>query len=507
MKRNEQKSAQQIKLGTLTSYIGIAISIVTGLLYTPWMIRQIGQSDYALYTLATSLITMFTIDFGMSAAVSRFVAKYNAEGKTEETNNFLGLVYKLYSAVSAIVFVALLVVFFFIDQIYASLSPAELERFKVVYLIAGCYSVVSFPFVTFNGILNAYERFVELKVCDLVNKVLTVLLIAGTLILGGNVYTLVAVNAIVGLATIVVKFFIIRKNTDIKVNFRYFSKGKLKEIFGYSLWSTAGSVAHTYLINITPSILAMVANSVEVAVFGFAHSIGTYVYMLAMGVDGFFLPKVSRMVADHNKPDDFLNLMVQVGRFQLYIIGLITVGFLVVGRDFVLLLMGEQYESAYYCVIFYLIQSIICHPQQIADTMVTAMNRVKERALISIAAAVVNVGLSYIISRYWGAVGAYISICMAILVRTLFMNILYKKKLKLKVGRFFLRCHLALLPAFAVAFVLSFFATSWLGNGSWMKLVAKVLIVCVMYAISAFFFGTNKEEKSLIQDVLHIRKK
>ena len=83
-------SSKQIKLGAMLSYFTIAFNIVAGLIYTPWMITQIGQSNYGLYTLATSLITMFLVDFGMSAAVTRFVAKYNAEKDQEKVNNFLG---------------------------------------------------------------------------------------------------------------------------------------------------------------------------------------------------------------------------------------------------------------------------------------------------------------------------------------------------------------------------------------------------------------------------------
>ena len=70
------------------SYFTIAFNMLAGLIYTPWMIKQIGQSNYGLYTLATSLITLFVMDFGMGAAVARFVSKYNAEGKQDKVNNF-----------------------------------------------------------------------------------------------------------------------------------------------------------------------------------------------------------------------------------------------------------------------------------------------------------------------------------------------------------------------------------------------------------------------------------
>ena len=43
-------SQKQIKLGAMISYAAIAINIVATLLYTPWMVRQIGQANYGLFT-------------------------------------------------------------------------------------------------------------------------------------------------------------------------------------------------------------------------------------------------------------------------------------------------------------------------------------------------------------------------------------------------------------------------------------------------------------------------
>ena len=66
-------SSKQIKLGAILSYLSIFINIVTGLLYTPWMIDSIGQANYGLYTLAISVTSLFVFDFGLSAAVTRFI--------------------------------------------------------------------------------------------------------------------------------------------------------------------------------------------------------------------------------------------------------------------------------------------------------------------------------------------------------------------------------------------------------------------------------------------------
>ena len=62
-------SSKQLKMGVLLSYISIGVNILTGLIYTPWVISTIGQENFGLYTLAMSVISIFVFDFGLSSAV------------------------------------------------------------------------------------------------------------------------------------------------------------------------------------------------------------------------------------------------------------------------------------------------------------------------------------------------------------------------------------------------------------------------------------------------------
>ncbi len=58
-----KSSSWQIKAGAIMSYVGIIVNMIAGMIYTPWIIPNIGQSGYGLFTLASSLISMFMVDF------------------------------------------------------------------------------------------------------------------------------------------------------------------------------------------------------------------------------------------------------------------------------------------------------------------------------------------------------------------------------------------------------------------------------------------------------------
>ena len=107
---------KQIKIGAVISYLAIFINVAAMLIYTPWMKNQIGMENYGLFTLANSFITMFLMDFGIGSSVARFVSKYRAEGDLEAANNLVGMVYKLFILIDAVIFTVLFILFFFIEQ-------------------------------------------------------------------------------------------------------------------------------------------------------------------------------------------------------------------------------------------------------------------------------------------------------------------------------------------------------------------------------------------------------
>ena len=103
----------QIKAGAIMSYISLFITILIGIIYTPWMISSIGKSDYGLYVLAMSVINIFVFDFGLGDAIQRFVSKYLAEGRLDKVNKFLSVTYKLYILADVVIFIVLFSVYFF----------------------------------------------------------------------------------------------------------------------------------------------------------------------------------------------------------------------------------------------------------------------------------------------------------------------------------------------------------------------------------------------------------
>lgn len=494
-------SSRQIKAGAVISYIALAINILASLIYLPWMVGMIGKSNYALYTLASSFIALFMLDFGLSSTVSRFVAKYNAEGRTDAINEVISTVMWLYIIIDAIIFTVLGVLYFFVGRIYSGLTVEEIHVFKQLYLIVALYSIVSFPFLPLSGILNAYELFIQQKCAELFNKLFSILLIVLALLRGGDVRVLVIVNAISGVLTIILKLFFVKCHTAVQLKVRKFNKSVFAEVARFSVWVTVMSLAQRCIFNLAPSILGIVSNSTEIALFAPVNAMEGYFYSISAAVNGLFLATVSRYIAQKEE-EKIYSLMVRVGRYQFIVMSLVFIEFACIGRDFMICWMGEEFVGAWPCALILFVPDILIFTEQIANTTVIAKNKVKKQAIGYIIMAVCCVGLSFPLSKLLGSLGACMAIGIGYTVLFVYMNRLYYKELQINVFGFYRECYLKLtLPMTAVAIVGYFICNHVITISSWIGIVVKGAVVLVLY-FGVMFFSLNKEEKGMIKRLI-----
>ncbi len=489
----------------MLSYFAIILNVGAGLLYTPWMVRMIGQSQYGLYTLANSLLSLFLVDFGLSSATARYVSKYRAENDILKVNNFLGIIYKLYLIIDGIIFSTLIVVYFFIDIIYKNLTPIEIEQFKVVYIIAGLFSVINFPFVTLNGILTAYEEFIHLKLSEVFYRLFLVAIMIVVLLHGGRLYPVVVVNAAVGLAVIVYKFIVIKAKLPINVNFHYRDSSLMKELFGFSAWSTVSTLAQRLVFSITPTVLGIVANSTAIAVFGIVSTIEGYVFVFTTAINGMFMPAITRAFQKPDAEKELNPLFIGVGKFQYAINGLIVSVFFVVGMQFIELWMGNEYITAYYGILLTIIPGLFYNSLQIANTSLIVTNKVKYQACVNLFMGVINIVLAFVLSKRFGVLGACISIFIAFMVRNVLLNIICYKVLKLDILKFIRDCYIRMSIPICISVLIGFVINRIICPKGWMDLIIRGAVVSGIFVVSLFLFGLNKLDRKFILQYLRHR--
>ena len=447
------------------------------------------------------------MDFGIGSVVSRFISKYRAEGQEEKANQLLGLVTKIFLCIDLLIFIVLSVIFFFLQDIYKGLTEQEIQTFKLVFLVVAGNSVISFPFTILSGVFNAYEKFIELKLCDLFQKLFSIVLIIISIILFCDVVILVACYAISSVFTIIIKLIVLkRKVPHLKVDFKYKDKDLVKQIFAFSVWVSISMIMQRMYFNIAPSILGIISNSTEIAMFAPAASIESYFYTIATAISGLFLPTISRMIVEDKT--QIQNLLEKVGKFQIFVTCFMFVGLFCVGKDFMILWMGDDFKISAYCVIILILPSVITIPQQIANTYAIAENYVKSIAIADIIAAIFCIALSFLLGSKLGALGSSIAISVAYFVRFILYTNIYHKKLNLNMGHFFKKCYIRMLMPVLFCIIIGLFLNYILVKVTFLYFFIKCGIIVISFIILSFFLGYGKEDrKNFINYIKKYRRK
>ncbi len=502
----EKQSTKSISLGTILGYVALTLSIISGLIYTPWIKDAIGKSNYGLYTLSSSLINLFLIDFGLSATANTFLAKYKAKDDEEGISNFLAVMYRIFIVVDIVILISFTIVYFCIDYLYVGLTPEERESFKIIFLIAVSFSVLSFPCTVFSGVIQAYEKFVPLKLIDIAHRLIFIGSSATAILLGWNLIGLVIANFGSALLCYIFRYIYIRWKLKIKANFHFKAdKAFVKTVLFYSGWAAVNSIASRLVFNVMPSILGIVSDSDNIATFGFISQLEGYIYMFGNVMGGFFLPKIARL-KEENSREKIDNLSVKVAKIQLFLIGLIFAGFVCCGTDFInIWLKHDPSTNAIYLgTIMIIAYQLIYVPQIVFYNEMFISNHVKQLAIGSLIKAALNCGLAFLLGFYYGAFGAAISVAISRVFELLYTNIAYNNCLKINIGLFFRNVFLRAIPAFVVAIGASLPLALFLDIDEKLRFLICGVIVAILFALVYYLIVLTKEEK---KQLLHLIKR
>lgn len=429
----------QLKAGAALNYVVIVLNMFVGLLYTPYMLRMMGQSEYGLYSLVASVISYLTVlDLGLGNAIVRYTARYRAEGKIKEQYEMFGMFLVLYIVIGIIAFGAGLGLYYNVDCLFGeTMSLEELDKARIMILFLIFNLAVTFPMSIFGSIITAYERFVFPKIINIIRIFLNTIIMICLLEMGYKAVAMVVLQTFFNLFTLIINYFYCKHRLQIKIFFRNFQWGFLKEVAIYSFWIFLNVIMDRIYWSTGQFVLGALMGTTAVAVFAIAIHLENMYMQFSNAIAGVFLPKMTSMVTLNDNRKEISNLFIRTGRIQYIVMAFILTGFIVFGRDFINLWAGKDYENAYVITLLFFVSLTIPLIQNLGITILQARNQMKFRSLLYIVIASVSLVFQIILSQEYGGIGCAIAIAGALFLgQGLIMNIYYQIKQGLDIGIF-----------------------------------------------------------------------
>ncbi|MBQ3186875.1 MAG: oligosaccharide flippase family protein [Alistipes sp.] len=494
----------QIKAGILLNYATICLTMLLGLLYTPYMLRMMGQSEYGLYSLVASVIAYLTImDFGFGNAIVRYTAKFRAENKVEEQSRMFGMFLILYSAIGLLAAVAGALLYVNIDALFGdTMTDSELHKARIMMIIMIFNLAITFPFSLFGSIVTAHERFVFMKSLGIIRTLLNTVVMVALLAVGYKAIAMVVVHTVFNVATLLAQYLYCKYKLQVKIRFGRFQWGFLKEVSIYSFWIFLCIIIEKVYWNTGQFVLGAVSGTVAVAVFAVAIQL-VHMYMnFSMAMSGVFLPKISGMVAQHAPDQEISNLFIKTGRLQCLIVGMICSGFIVFGRQFITLWAGEGYENAYWICLLCFAALAIPLVQTLGPIVLQARNEMKFRSLLYAGFALLCVLLQVVLAKAYGGVGCALAILLVFLLgQGLILNIYYYKQQRLDIPRFWKEI-LKMLIVPTLLTIVGLYLIHRCTLDTIISLFAGIMAYGVVYVVAIYWMSMNAYERELFGSIV-----
>ena len=494
----------QLHSGVILSYLNLVISFVIPFVYTPLMLRLLGQAEYGLYSLSNSVIGYLTLlSFGFGTTIVRYIAKYRAEGRKREEEEAFGFFLMLYSALALLVMAGGMIVSFFADGIFEKgLTGGEISKMRILTLIMAFNTALSFPLSVFSSIAIAHERYFFRKVMDIVSTAAAPLANLIALYLGFASVGMALAATIVQLLLAPVSIVYCFRELKLRPRFVRLPGALVREMLGFSVFVFIGTLVDMLFWATDKVILGMLASTTAVAIYNVGGTFNNIVMQLSTSISVVLVPRITGMVITDTPKQEWSNLFIRVGRLQFLIIGLIASGFPVFGRVFIELWAGPDYADAFWVAALTMFPLCIPLIQNTGLSIVVAQNKHQFRAIIYLVIAIANVISTYLIVPYMGIIGAALCSCISYLLgQGLVMNIYYYKVTGLDIPRFWGNI-LRMAPVPGVMTAVGLFVLKAISLDGWMPFLGGVVVYSAIYCLLMYVFAMNDYERDIIRKPL-----
>lgn len=498
----------QLKAGVVLNYVVIILNTVVGLLYTPYMLRMMGQSEYGLYSLVASVIAYLTVlDLGFGNAIVRYTAKFRAEKKTEEQYEMFGMFFLLYLVIGIIAFGIGLGLYFNVGTLFGdTMTAVELGRARIMMLLLVANLAFTFPMSIWGSIIQAYEDFVFQKSLNIIRIILNTAVMICLLHFGYKAVAMVVVQTIFNILTLVINFIYCRRKLNIHIYFRFkhFHWGFLKEVAIYSFWIFLNAIIDRVYWSTGQFVLGAMVGTAAVAVFAIAIQLEGMYMQFSTAISSVFLPKVTVMVATNRSRKEISDLFIRTGRIQYIVLAYILSGFIIFGRQFIELWAGAGYSDAYMISLLFFIPLTVPLIQNLGITILQARNEMKFRSVLYIIIALVSLAMQIVLTRFFGGIGCAMGVSGALVVgQILIMNVYYRRRQDLDIKTFWKEISKMSIIPIVLIFSSMLVIRHFFALDSWGKLILGIAAFSLVYIPLFFRFSMTDEERNLFISMFH----
>jgi len=339
----------QLKAGVVLTYLSTILSALISFVYTPIMLKILGQSEYGIYTLVNSVVANLGIlSFGFGSSYMRFYSQFKVKQDEKNVAKLNGMYLAIFTLIATIALIAGLILMQNAENIFKKgLTASEISKAKILLCICVVNIAISFPASVFTSFITANEKYIFLKAVNMIKMVFSPLINLPLLILGFGSVGMVTATLIINIFADVLNVIFSIKKLNMKFNFKHFDFSLLKNIWVFSFFIFINIITDQINWNVDKFLLGMFQSSAAVAVYGIAAQLNNHYTTIFWSLSNVFIPRINTIVSSGNGDGKLTELFVKIGRIQFIVLALILEVYVFFGKYFIIKWAGAEYETSY----------------------------------------------------------------------------------------------------------------------------------------------------------------
>ena len=356
----------------------------------------------------------------------------------------------------------------------------------------------------FSNIIAANERFVFLRIFEIIKVVVSPLVSIPFLLYGFGSMGVAIISLAISLVTDSFYAFYVLAVLNNRFSFKNFEKGLFKNLFSYTFFIAINIIVNQINSNLDNVLLGRYVGTESVSVYSVGFSIYHYYVICSTAISNVFSTRVHSLVheTDGNmkkRKETLTELFIKVGRIQFLILGLIATGVLFFGKKFIYYWAGKGFEESYYVAIILIVSISVDLIQNVGSEMQRAQNLHWFSGMVYGGMSLFNWGISIVLCRKYGAIGCALGTAVSFLLANgLAMNIFYNKKCNIDIPLFWMNIF-RMLVGLIIPVIIGIILSGWINRISIISYMLLIMGYIIIYMVSMWKFAMNVYEKNLIK--------
>lgn len=480
----------------------VALTLFSGLILAPYIVRKLGPEGYGIWSLVFSLIGYYgLLDFGFRSAVVFYSARFRAEGESERINEMVSTLL-VYSAVAAAVLLG--VTLFLSGNAYRffQISPGYRETFSFLVLLVGISVSTGIIFNVFSGILEGFQRF------DTSNKIriasFSIRYFGGAIVLALG-YGLVEMGLLAVLAQVVLYLLLVinarRVFPDLRFSAKLVKPSVLKRAAGYGSHTFMASLANQAVSQTPPVLIGHFHPAAYVGYYNLTVRMLQYVAEGLARVGIVAAPQATEFAAQ-GRLDMVAKLGIYANRYSFTLYVPLILVLLFYGQELILLWIGAEFaqHSAPLLPILAVGAAFGLAGQFTSSALLFGLGKHRGYAYGLLLEALLNVtGMLLVLPRYGIFGGAVVASSLMIVFRGLFTPWLVCRHVKVRLHAYLAAIFARPLLTGAPVAVLLYFCKAWLWSGkTWPELLMISTLTAALYLAISCFTCLETEHRGML---------